>query len=59
MSQEQILKMCGERTFFQAAPRFWNKLPLRIRLHHQRQLLRLISRLIFSSMHLICYVMHN
>ena len=51
------LKTYGEsRAFSVAAPRLWNKLPLQIRISSSEAVLRLILRLIFISVHLICSI---
>ena len=47
------LKTYGERNFSVAAPRFWNKLSLQIRVSSSEAVFK-ANRLIFLSVHLIC-----
>ena len=48
------LKTDGDRAFSVAAPRFWNKLSLQIRLSSSEVVFRANLKLTYLSVHLIC-----
>ena len=54
MSQEQILKRMVKGLFLWQHQGSGTNYPYRSDFHHQRQFLKLIQRLIFLSVHIIC-----